>query len=49
MRMKGISGTEYRFGLLIRLLKEGKSQKAIAKLVQCSQGWVSQVKKRHCT
>ena len=47
MRMKGISGTEYRFSLIIRLLEEGKSQKAIASLVQCSQGWVSEVKKRH--
>lgn len=33
--------------MIVRLSTEGKSQKAIAALVQCSQGWVSEVLKRH--
>lgn len=47
MRLSGDSATEYRFSLIVRLREEGKSQKAIAHLVGCSQGWVSQVLKRH--
>jgi transposase len=47
MKLSGDSASEYRFGLIVRLQEEGKTQKEIATLVQCSQGWVSQVLKRH--
>ena len=47
MRLKGTSSTEFRFELIVKLFKEGKTQKSISELVNCSQAWVSKVLKRH--
>jgi transposase len=47
MELKGDQAKEYRFGLILKLSKEKKSQKAIAELTGCSQGWVSKVLKRY--
>lgn len=47
MKLSGNSAKEYRFNLIVRLHEAGKSQPAIATLVGCTQGWVSQVLKRY--
>lgn len=47
MRLKGNSSTEFRFELIIRLTRAGKTQKAIAELLDCDQSWVSRVLKRY--
>lgn len=49
MRFKEDTAIEYRFGLIIRLYEEGRSQQSIAQLTQCSQSWVSKVLARHRT
>lgn len=49
MRFKEDTAIEYRFGLIIRLYEEGRSQQSIAQLTQCSQSWVSKVLDRHRT
>lgn len=47
MELTGTQAKEYRFELMVKLREEGKSQKSIALLTQCSQSWVSQVLKRY--
>lgn len=47
MKLSEASASEYRFSLIVRIHEEGKTQKEISALVQCSQGWVSQVLKRY--
>lgn len=47
MKLPNEAAVEYRFSLIVRLSKEGKNQREIASLSQCSQGWVSQVLKRY--
>lgn len=47
MRLKADTATEYRFSLIVRLHEEGRSQKSIANLTECSQSWVSKVIQRH--
>lgn len=49
MELRGNQAKEYRYGLIYKLREENKSQKAIAELTQCSQGWVSKVLKRYKT
>lgn len=49
MELTGNQAKEYRYGLIYKLREENKSQKAIAELTQCSQGWVSKVLKRYKT
>lgn len=49
MELTGNQAKEYRFELMLKLREEGKTQKAIAILTQCSQSWVSQVLKRYKT
>lgn len=47
MELIGDQAKEYRFVLILKLREEKKSQKAIAALTGCSQGWVSKVLKRY--
>jgi transposase len=47
MKLTSDEAVEYRFNLICRLHAEGKSQVEIARTANCSQGWVSQVLKRH--
>jgi len=43
MRLKGDSATEFRYSMIVKLSKEGKSQVEIAQITQCSQAWASKV------
>lgn len=43
MRLKGNSAIEFRYMMIVKLSQDGKSQKQIAQLSQCSQVWVSKV------
>jgi transposase len=47
MHLHGQSSKEFRLRMIVKLSKEGKSQSSIAKLVDCSQAWISKVLKRH--
>jgi putative transposase len=47
MRLHSDASVEYRFGLMIKLVEEGKSQTAIAQFLGCSQSWVSKFLKRY--
>lgn len=47
MRLKGTPATEFRFELIVKLHAENKKQSEIAKLLNCSQVWVSRILKRH--
>lgn len=49
MELTGNQAKEYRYGLILKLREEDKSQKAIAQLTQCSQSWVSKVLNRYKT
>ena len=47
MRLTSDASVEFRFSLMIKLHKEGKSQTEIAELLDCSQSWVSKFLKRY--
>ncbi|ANE51106.1 helix-turn-helix domain-containing protein [Flavisolibacter tropicus] len=47
MRLKSDAAIEFRFELIAKLSGEGKTQTAIAQLLQCSQAWVSKFLKRY--
>ena len=47
MRLKGTAAQEHRLETIVRLSQSGMTQTEIAKLVQCSQCWVSKVLKRY--
>lgn len=43
MRLKGDSACEFRYQTIVNLHQDGKKQKEIAQLTQCSQAWISKV------
>ena len=47
MRLKSDASVEFRFELMVKLQEQGRSQTAIAGLLNCSQAWVSKFLKRH--
>jgi transposase len=47
MHLHGQSSKGFRLRMIVKLSKEGKSQTFIAKMVDCSQAWVSKVLKRY--
>lgn len=47
MRLQNDDSVEFRFGLMVKLHREGKSQTGIAHLLNCSQSWVSKFLKRY--
>ena len=49
MRLENQASTEFRYQLIVKLHLEGNSQTSIAKLVNCSQAWVSKILKRYKT
>lgn len=49
MRLQSDAFVEFRLALIVKLSTEGKKQAAIARLVECSQAWVSKVLQRYRT
>lgn len=47
MRLRTDASSEFRFGLMVALYEQGRSQVEIAGLLQCSQPWVSTFLKRY--
>lgn len=47
MRLRTDASSEFRFGLMVTLHEQGRSQVEIAGLLQCSQPWVSTFLKRY--
>ena len=47
MRLDSDSSIEFRFALIVKLHRESKKQQEIARLVECSQAWVSKVLARY--
>jgi transposase len=47
MRLRSDASVEFRFELMVKLHREGRSQTEIANLLNCSQSWVSKFLKRY--